>query len=218
VNDPPSPVKRGRGRPGYDKATVVRRAIELFNLQGYEATSISDLAGALGLTKSAIFHHVGSKEELLGIALDEALEGLEAVIRRARSSRSKRSAEERLRQAVTESVGVLTAHLPAVTLLLRVRGNSPVEQQALARRRKIDEALASLVRAAMADGSVRADVPPEVVSRLLFGMVNSLTEWYRPDGRLDADQVAEALTQLAFDGLAIRPRPAQRTGRPPEIG
>jgi AcrR family transcriptional regulator len=203
VTDAAVPAKRGRGRPGYDKATVVHRAIELFNLQGYEATSINDLATALGLSKSAIFHHVGSKEELLGEALDEALEGLEAVIRRARSRRGSTSAEDRLRTAVAESVRVLIDHLPAVTLLLRVRGNSAVEVQALARRRKIDDALAALVRAAMTEGSVRRDLPPAVVSRLVFGMVNSLTEWYRPDGPVDRDALAVALTHLAFDGLTL---------------
>ncbi len=67
-----------RGRPGYDQATVLRRAIELFNRQGYDATSMGDLAAELGLTKSAIYHHVPSKEPLLAAALDEALDGLTA--------------------------------------------------------------------------------------------------------------------------------------------
>ena len=46
-----------RGRPGHDQATVLRRAIDLFNEQGYDATSMGDLARELGLTKSAIYHH-----------------------------------------------------------------------------------------------------------------------------------------------------------------
>ena len=66
-----------RGRPGYDAPTVLRRAIEVFNRQGYEATSIGDLARELGVTKSAIYHHVPSKEALLAAALDEALDELE---------------------------------------------------------------------------------------------------------------------------------------------
>src|ERR1700679_636240 len=69
-----------RGRPGYDQATVLRRAIALFNAKGYDATSIGDLAKDLGLTKSAIYHHVPSKEALLAAALDEALDGLSAAV------------------------------------------------------------------------------------------------------------------------------------------
>ena len=86
-----------------------------------------------------------------------------------------------------DSVRVLVEHLPAVTLLLRVRGNSEVELAALRRRREIDDRLAALVSAAAAEGSLRADLPPDLVSRLLFGMVNSLVEWYRPGGPVDAD-------------------------------
>ena len=111
------------------------------------------------------------------------------------------TAYERLRAAVRDSVRVLVEHLPAVTLLLRVRGNSEVELAALRRRREIDDRLAALVSAAAAEGSLRADLPPDLVSRLLFGMVNSLVEWYRPGGPVDADALADALATLAFEGL-----------------
>jgi hypothetical protein len=99
-------------------------------------------------------------------------------------------------------VEVLVAHQPAVTLLLRVRGNSEVEVEALRRRRTIDARLAALVQQAVDEGSVRADVAPQLVSRLLFGMVNSLVEWHRPGGSVDTHQLSEAITRIAFDGLA----------------
>jgi AcrR family transcriptional regulator len=192
-----------RGRPGYDQETVLRAAIGLFNERGYDATSIADLARELGLSKSAIFHHVSSKEDLLAAALDEALEGLTAAAESA-SAASTASAHERLRATVAESVRILAAHLPAVTLLLRVRGNSEVEQRALQRRRVIDEKLAGLVRQAAADGDIRGDIEPELVSRLIFGTVNSLVEWYRPDGPVSPDELATAVTRLTFEGLAPR--------------
>lgn len=193
-----------RGRPGYDQATVLRRAIDLFNRQGYDGTSMSDLARELGLTKSAIYHHVDSREQLLAAALDEALDGLSDAIDAAVDAGPGTSAADRLRTAVEESVRILVAHQPAVTLLLRVRGNSEVELAALARRRVLDDKLASLVEAAAAEGAVRSDVPPHLISRLLFGMVNSVAEWYRPDGPVSADELAASLTALAFEGLDAR--------------
>lgn len=189
-----------RGRPGYDADTVLRRAVDLFNRQGYDGTSMGDLAAELGLSKSAIYHHVPGKQWLLVSALDEALDALTEAITDA-VAEAGTSAEERLRRAVHRSVRVLADHLPAVTLLLRVRGNSPVELAALARRRQLDEQLAGLVRAAVDEGAVRADVDPELVSRLLFGTVNSLVEWYRPDGSLDAAHLADAVVALTFEGL-----------------
>ncbi len=95
---------------------------------------------------------------------------------------------------------VLLAELPYVTLLLRVRGNTATEQWALERRREFDHQVAELVRAAVADGALRSDVEPRLATRLLFGMINSIVEWYRPDPRA-ADGVADAVVRLAFDGL-----------------
>jgi AcrR family transcriptional regulator len=198
------PAPRRRGRPGYDQAAVLRAAVELFNRRGYDATSMGELARELGLTKPAIYHHVTSKDQLLGAALDDALDELTAIIAEASEPHPEGSAYERLRAVVRRSVEVLIAHQPSVTLLLRVRGNSDIELAALERRRWIDDRLAELVAAAVAEGRLRDDVPPGLVSRLLFGMVNSLVEWYRPDGAYDAATVAEALTAIAFDGLARR--------------
>ncbi|WP_374455693.1 TetR/AcrR family transcriptional regulator [Nocardioides sp.] len=190
-----------RGRPGHDQRAVLRVAVDLFNRQGYDATSVGDVARELGLTKSAIYHHVPSKEHLLRSAIDEALDALTAALDEVAAA-TDLDAGERLRAAVRSSVSVLVGHLPAVTLLLRVHGNTPVEQAALARRRTIDQRLADMVRLAVDEGVVRADLDPLLISRLLFGMVNSLTEWVRPD--LDGDALAEAVTALAFDGLARR--------------
>lgn len=192
--------RRGRGRPGYDQETVLRRAIDLFNRQGYDATSITDLARELELSKSAIYHHVNSKSDLLERGLDEALDSLDEALAAARTAPGT-TAGDRLRLAVAGGVHALLAHLPAVTLLLRVRGNSEVEQRALARRRTIDDVLAQMVRDAVDEGALRADLPPELISRLLFGQVNSLAEWVRPDGHYDAARLAEVITTIAFDGL-----------------
>ena len=191
-------VATRRGRPGHDQQSVLRVAIELFNRQGYDATSMGDLARELGLTKSAIYHHVPSKEHLLESAIDEALDALTASLDGVAATTGL-DAGERLRAAVRGSVVVLVEHLPAVTLLLRVRGNTPAETAALRRRREIDDRLAEMVRGAAEAGAIRGDLDPLLTSRLLFGMVNSMTEWLRADG--DVETIADTVTTLAFDGL-----------------
>ena len=209
-----------RGRPGHDQQTVLKVAIDLFNRQGYDATSIGDLARELGLTKSAIYHHVPSKEHLLASAIDEALDALTAALDEV-AGLDGLDAGQRLRAGVRRSVTVLVEHLPAVTLLLRVHGNTPVEEAALARRREIDKRLADMVREAVDEGvdeavdegGVRADLDPLLISRLLFGMVNSLVEWVRPD--VDEEFLADAVTALAFDGLThgAGPRPGSQASK-----
>jgi AcrR family transcriptional regulator len=188
-----------RGRPGHSLDSLLDVAVAVFNERGYDATTMEELAARLGVTKSAIYHHVPSKVELLRLALDRALDGLFAVTEEPDAITGP--AIDRLEHVVRGSVRVLAGHLPFVTLLLRVRGNSPVEQAALQRRREFDGIVTALVRAAEEEGDVRPDVDPAVTSRLLFGTVNSLTEWYRPDGGLSADALADALVATTFDGL-----------------
>jgi AcrR family transcriptional regulator len=188
-----------RGRPGHSLESLLDVAVAAFIERGYEATSMDELATRLGVTKSAIYHHVPSKGELLRLALDRALDALFAVTEEPAATSGP--AIDRLEHVVRGSVRVLTAELPFVTLLLRVRGNTDVERAALQRRREFDRVVTDLVRAAEDEGDVRPDVDPAVTSRLLFGTVNSLTEWYRPGRGLDASALADALVATTFDGL-----------------
>ena len=197
------PARTRRGRPGHSLDSLLDVAVAVFNERGYDATSMEELATRLGVTKSAIYHHVSSKVELLRLALDRALDALFALTEEPGATTGP--AIDRLEHVVRGSVRVLAAELPFVTLLLRVRGNSPVEQAALQRRRRFDRVVTDLVRAAEEEGDVRPDVDPAITSRLLFGTVNSLVEWYRPDGGLSADDLADALVATTFQGLRARP-------------
>ncbi len=192
-------VPARRGRPGYDRDGILAVAVQLFNEQGYDATSVADLARRLGLAKSALYHHFSSKEELLSVALEAALGGLEAVLDDPRASVG--AASDRLRFVLTGATDVLVAQLPAVTLLLRVRGNSAVEQAALERRRVFDHRVTDLVSAAQTEGDVRDDVDAAVAARLLFGMINSVVEWYRPGGGVDGGRLGADIVRIALDGL-----------------
>jgi AcrR family transcriptional regulator len=197
----PPPRQAKRGRPGYDLETLLNVAVRLFNERGYDGTSMEDLSRKLGITKSAIYYHVPSKEELLRLAVDRALDGLFAVADQVRERDGR--AIGQLEDLVRGSVKLLVRELPFVTLLLRVRGNTKVERAALARRRDFDRLVTDLVTRARDEGDLRADIDPATTSRLLFGMVNSLIEWYRPRGSADVD-IAETIAAVAFDGLRVR--------------
>ncbi len=189
----------GRGRPGYDLESLLQTAVKVFHERGYDGTSMEDLAKRLGITKSAIYYHVPSKEELLRLSVDRALDALFAVVEERKSREGP--AIDRLHHVVRRSVEVLVDEQEFVTLLLRVRGNSKVERRAVARRREFDHLVGQLVTEAEQEGSLRPDVDPALTSRLLFGMVNSLIEWYRPRQGLNKEDLADAVTKIAFDGL-----------------
>ncbi|GAA1984101.1 TetR/AcrR family transcriptional regulator [Nocardiopsis rhodophaea] len=193
------PVRRRAGRPGHDAESVLRVAVRVFNERGYDGTSMEDLARALGVTKSAIYHHFSGKSELLRRSLDHALDALFAVTDEPGATSGP--AIDRLEYVVRGSVRVLVEELPHVTLLLRVRGNTAVERHALERRREFDHFVGDLVRAGVEAGDIRPDIDPALAGRLLFGMVNSIVEWYRPGKGLDAPELADALATVAFNGL-----------------
>lgn len=186
-------------RPTHDQESILRVAVDVFNRHGYDATSMGVLAENLGITKSAIYHHVPSKEHLLQLALDEALGGLEAILAEQRATIG--SADARLEFVLRSAVAVLTKQLPNVTLLLRLRGNTELEREALERRRAFDRAVAALVDEARNDGSLRDDIDSRTTTRLLFGMINSIVEWFKPGGPLTAEKLADDIVKVAFGGL-----------------
>jgi AcrR family transcriptional regulator len=188
-----------RGRPGYDQQSVLRIAVDVFNRHGYDATSMGILADNLGISKSAIYHHVPSKGDLLKLALEHALGGLEAILEEPAATSG--AADARLEFVLRETVAVLVDRLPFVTLLLRLRGNTEIERDALERRRAFDHKVAGLISAARDEGSLRQDIDPRTVTRLLFGMINSIVEWYKPGGPLSPQRLADDVITMAFDGL-----------------
>lgn len=188
-------------RDAYTPETLLAVAVQVFNERGYDGTSMEHLSQAAGISKSSIYHHVAGKEELLRRAVTRALDGLFGILDEPGAVRGR--TVERVEYVTRRTVEVLMDELPYVTLLLRVRGNTQTERWALDRRREFDQRVSALLEAAVADGDLRADVDIRMATRLLFGMVNSLVEWYRPqpEGSPEREQLADTVVRLAFDGM-----------------
>jgi AcrR family transcriptional regulator len=197
---PARPATGGR-RDTYTPESLLAVAVQVFNERGYDGTSMEHLSRAAGISKSSIYHHVRGKEELLERAVGRALDGLFAI--RDETGAAQGRAVQQLEYVTRRTTDVLVAELPYVTLLLRVRGNTRTERWAMERRREFDQWVTELLRAAAEEGDLRSDVDLRLATRLLFGMINSVVEWYRPQagGALEADRIADAVVRLAFDGL-----------------
>src|SRR5262249_52820009 len=113
----------------------------------------------------------------------------------------KGSALDRVKHMIRRTVDITITMTPEVALLLRVRGNTRAERRILERRREFDHLMAELIVAAQKEKSIRKDIDARLAARLLFGMLNSITEWYRREGALHAPEIAEAVFRLAFEGL-----------------
>jgi AcrR family transcriptional regulator len=192
-------------RTQYDLERLLAVAVEVFIERGYDGTSMEDLARATGITKSSIYHHIASKEQLLRLAVERALGALFAITESPEAQSGP--AVGRLEFLIGSMVDVLTAELPYVTLLLRVRGNTETERWALERRREFDRIVRSLVTEAAAAGDIRNDLDVALVERLVTGMINSITEWYRPNrpGGVGPGELRATVVTLALSSLGRKP-------------
>ena len=198
----PRRLPSGDVRPTYTLETLLDVAVRVFTERGYDGTSFQHLSHASGLSKSSIYHHIESKEQLLRLGLERALEPLMAST--AEEGATTGRAMDRLTHLVRRNVEILSDRLPYVTLLLGVHGNTETERWALEQRRDYDKIVAGVVQEAIDEGDVRADVDARTTSRLVFGMINSVREWYRPERGVTPAELAELVTSMLLDGIRAR--------------
>lgn len=173
--------------------------VDVFNDHGYDAATLELIASRLNLSKSAVYHHFVSKEEMLQLALKRVLDDLDAVFNAPEAITGP--AIERVRYVVKGATIIACEQRPYLSLLLRLRGNTPVELEAMERRRKFDQQLRELFELSLAEGTLRKDIDPGIAERMTFGLINSIVEWYRPGGKYTPDQIADSVLLIMRDGL-----------------
>jgi AcrR family transcriptional regulator len=186
-------------RKPYNLDALVDVAVQVFLRHGYDGASLDQVAEAAGITKASIYYHAAGKEALLAHGAGRALDALFAVLEEPAEHDGR--ALDRLKHVVKRTIEITVKRLPEVALLLRVRGNTESELWILDRRRRFDRLVAKIVLEAQSKGELRTDIEAGLITRLLFGMLNSITEWYRPGGGLSADDLIAAATRIAFNGL-----------------
>ena len=192
---------------------MYRTIAQLFRDRGFDATSVSDIARALGLTKAGLYHHFESKEALLFEIMMYGLDKVrDEVILPVRTIQDP---EERLRQLITRHARITTRGHGAVAHLQdEIRALPPPARKQVEHRMRV---YFDLVRGTLdelhAAGRLR-DVDRTVATFSLIGMILWLPRWFRQDGRLTQDQVAENIATLALGGLLVaQARPRSKAAR-----
>jgi AcrR family transcriptional regulator len=188
-----------RERKPYNIDKLVDIAVRVFLRHGYDGSSLDQVAAAAGITKSSLYYHLTGKEDLLTRGVDRAFNALFGVLEEPGAIEGRYV--DRLTYVIRRTIDTTVERLPEVALLLRVRGNTRAERHVLERRREFDHRVAELFAAAQSAGEIRTDVDARLATRLLFGMLNSITEWYRPGGSLKADDIADCVYRMTFKGL-----------------
>lgn len=192
----------GHSRPRRNdtEQAIIRAATRLFREKGYNGTSIADLATAVKVRNASLYYYISSKQELLLRVLEDGMRGFLARLEEIGATHL--SSREKLRLALENHLDFIFQRPDAVAVFLRERRF--LESPYLDRYRRNVDRYDSLFTGILEQG-IRARQFPRVnakVTRLaILGMINWLTEWYRPRGGLSQAQITHILLDLVLNRL-----------------
>lgn len=180
---------------------LLAEATRLFAERGYDRTSVQEIVEAAGVTKGALYHYFGSKDDLLheiyGRVLRLQMQRLEAI------AGKPDQVVDRLFEAAADVVVTSIANLDDTKIFFRsMHQLGPEKQKAVrADRRRYHEKFRALVEEGQAEGVFRAAVRPDLVVDYFFGSVHHLGTWYRHGGPLTAEQVGHDYADLLLHSV-----------------
>jgi len=194
-------------RNGGDRRTqILRQAALTFLRNGYDATSMSGIADACGITKPGLYYHFRGKQDLLFAIMSHALDLLEQRTLAAMLSASTH--EERLRNILQSHVRLITElEDGALTILVVTERNAlrPEDRRIIEQRVR---SYTALIRATLeglrAAGRLR-EIDSAVATMTLLGLMVWTSRWYRRSGQLTGDEIADQVTELGLASVLREP-------------
>ena len=184
--------------PDYDqrRAAILAAAARLYARRGFRGASIADLASACKASKSLIYHYFPSKEDILREVMAAHLD---ALVEAARETTRDGHAEARLRALTLAFMHLYVDAQDSHKVLLNELDNLAPEARAevIAKQRRIIATVEGLI------SEIRPDTGPLSLplTMLFFGMINWTHTWFRAEGRVAADSLADMAVDLMLDGL-----------------
>jgi AcrR family transcriptional regulator len=185
----------GAGR----RAEILAVAERLFAQKSYHATSMDDVADAVGVTKPAIYHYFRSKEDILleirQSIIDDALELVDGVLEAAGRPADK------LRDILVAHTTTVLTRRRANKIFYEEQGLLSADRERAIRRaeRRYEKVLHRLYEDGIAAGELRGADPGIAVATLL-GACNWSYRWFKPRGRLSAEEMAQTMVELLLEG------------------
>ncbi len=176
-------------------------AAGLFAGQGYRATTLSDIAEALGVKKASLYHYIGSKEDLLTAIYQQIFDRIEATVGPLASLDF--SPDERLRRMLHAHITVVAEELDMLAVTFREETELPDKHQRLIKRRKrrYDRLFEDVLEEGKRAGVFRADLPSRLAVFGMLGACNWMYKWYDP-AKGSAESIGAVFALLFESGIA----------------
>ncbi len=198
-------VPRAGNKHSRRRAEILQAALRAFRERGYHATTLEDIAGLLGLRKTALYHYFPDKEAILYACHLESLAELERLVPEARARFSR--ASQQLAHVIREHVRVMTDTLQGSPLAFEVTALSPAHQrEIIAGRDAYERALREIIERGIRAGEFRRTNSKIAVFAIL-GAINWIARWYRPEGPFHARELGERFAEHLLGGLTCSTRP-----------
>jgi AcrR family transcriptional regulator len=181
---------------------ICRIAARVFYEKGYDGASMQDIAEAVGLTKAGLYHHVGSKDRLLFEIMNYGMDILdETVLQKVKDISDPR---EKLRQTIIGHIDLIVrARDMEITVILHenrsLRGL--LRKKINARKKAYIQYLEGLISQVQQQPGAKPLLAPRLAAFGLLGIINWLYQWYRPEGPIKQNELAEAYVNFFFRGL-----------------
>ena len=180
---------------------ILRTSARLFQQQGYDGTSMNDVASALKLSKGGLYHHFQSKDEILFELMNHAMTITEERV--ITPVKAISDPEQRLRMLIRRHIAVVLSERDReITVMLHENHPlSPTLRKRINARKKdyihfLENVIAEVQRTRGSKGTVTA----RAAAFALLGMINWIYQWYRPEGSLQEESLAQQYTEIFFQG------------------
>jgi AcrR family transcriptional regulator len=194
--------------PTRTRAEIIRNAVDLFSKNGYQNTSLAEIAAAVGVQKPSLYHYIDSKEDLLyeinELLVEELLTGAQTLLASAETP------EERLRAYLRATMRLTATRQKEVTIFLGERQflktQSKRWREVAERRDSYERLFESILEDGIATG-VFTDVPVNIAALGILGTVANAYRWYRKSGPMTPDEIADLFADIVLHGISA---PAQK--------
>lgn len=190
---------------------IYRIAAKVIHAKGYDATSLNDIAEAVGITKGGLYHYIDGKQSLLFKIMSYAMDMLELEV--VAPTRGVADAQERLRAVIRLHTQLIIDKGIELTILLDESAGLTSEHLRVITSRRVEyyKFVRSILAQLKEKGKLR-ELDITIATHNLIGQLQWLPRWYVPGGRLSREAVMDAFTDAALKGL-LRERAGSRSRR-----
>ncbi len=188
--------------------TIYRQAAEVIHKQGFDATSMGDIANAVDLTKGGLYYYIKGKQSLLYAIMSEALELLENEV--IQPAAKETDPERRLAALVSGHVRLVMHDTGLMTVLVTERDALDDEHRTKLAQRRDDypRMVRDCIEKILAKQDPAPNIDPAVAGHSLLGMIHWVVRWHRTESRLSEEELVAQLTNLALYGILPLPATA----------